>query len=251
MDESHRTIADGPSRFTTGWNQHCCTGKRPLDTSCSRPDDADSGKTSGHPNRSVVLSAYTHGDVVLRHLSFPYAVSVDLERQTAWCSDRSVSRMLRSDRRTIVPSLTRFDLHLSPNASVRVQVQLEDDVTSKRTFGIWCREGSSRQVRKPLTHSLARNVFSQPGRNWTRHEFASLLDLSTGDLSRLLFSEGECMRDTVRSSRLCRFLMDLPNLRKVDNHLSEAYGFNYRHLLEEAVYDSFGVTLATLAALIR
>lgn len=58
------------------------------------------------------------------------------------------------------------------------------------------------------------------------------------------------MRETVRTSRLCRFLVDLPNLPKVDNRMSDAYGFNYLHLLEEAVYESFGVTLATLTALV-
>lgn len=196
----------------------------------------------------------------MRQLSFPYAVSVDLEQQTAWCTDRSVSRTLRPGRRTILPSLTRFDLHLSANAGVRVQVQVGNDLAipvtgnsqacANPTFGFADMGSSSRQDRKPLTHSLARCVFNQPGRNWTRHEFASLLCLSSGDVSRLLFSEGECMRETVRTSRLCRFLVDLPNLRKIDNRLSDAYGFNYLHLLEEAVYESFGVTLATLAALV-
>ncbi|WP_349608288.1 hypothetical protein [Cupriavidus sp. DF5525] len=196
----------------------------------------------------------------MRQLSFPYTVSVDLERQIAWCNDRSVSRTLRPGRQTILPSLTRFDLHLSANASVRVQVQVGNDlanpvtgnsqVCASPTFEIASMEGSARQDRKALTHFLARCVFIQPGRNWTRHEFASMLRLSTGDVSRLLFSEGECMRDTVRSTRLCRFLVDLPKLPKVDNRLSDEYGFNYLHLLEEAVYESFGVTLATLTALV-
>lgn len=220
-------------------NWHGRAGMGLPGSSCSRQDDAESGQAAGVPNRCVVLSAYTHREVVLRQLSFPYAVSVDLERQIAWCNDRSASRTLRPGRRATVPSLTRFDLHLSANASVRLQVQAGDV------------EVSSHQTRKPMAHTLARRVFLQPGRNWTRHEFASLLRLSTGDLSRQLFSEGECMRDTVRSSRLCRLLVDLPNLPKLDTRLSEAYGFQYQYLLEEAVYESFGVTLATLTALVR
>ncbi|MBF6990788.1 hypothetical protein [Cupriavidus sp. IK-TO18] len=206
---------------------------------CSRQDDAVSSMAAGVPNHYLVISAYTHREVVLRQLSFPYAVSVDLERQTAWCNDRSASRTLRPGRRTTIPSLTRFDLHLSANASVQVQVQPED------------MENFSRQARKPMTHALARCVFLQPGRNWTRHECAALLHLSTSELSRQLFAEGECMRDTVRSSRLSKFLVDLPQLPKVNNRLAAAYGFHYQYLLEEAVYESFGVTLATLTALIR
>lgn len=204
---------------------------------CSQ-DDTVSSMAAGAPHHCVVLSAYTHREVVLRQLSFPYAVSVDLERQTAWCNDRSASRTLRPGRRTTIPSLTRFDLHLSANASVRVQVQPEDI------------ENFSRQTRKPMTHALARCVFLQPGRNWTRNDCAALLHLSTSDLSRQLFSEGECMRDTVRSSRLSKLLVDLPRLPKV-NRLAAAYGFHYQYLLEEAVYESFGVTLGTLTALIR
>ncbi|CAN7758324.1 hypothetical protein LJR296_006869 [Cupriavidus necator] len=241
-------------------NWHDRAGMGPPGASCNRPDDAESRMISSLPDGCVVISAYKYREVVLRQLSFPYAVSVDLEQQTAWCNDRSVSRTLLPGRRTILPSLTRFDLHLSANASVRIQVQVGNDLASPvvgnskacagPTFGITNMGSSSRQARKPLTHSLARCVFIQPGRNWTRHEFAALLRLSTGDVSRLLFSEGECMRETVRTSRLCRFLVDLPNLPKVDNRMSDAYGFNYLHLLEEAVYEYFGVTLATLTALV-
>ncbi|WP_427305994.1 hypothetical protein [Cupriavidus sp. H39] len=159
-----------------------------------------------------------------------------------------------------MPSLTRFDLHLLENSIVRVQVHVGNDLASpligtsqacgNPPFGMADTGSSSPQNRKPLTHSLARSVYMQPGRNWTRQEFASLLRLSASDVSRLLFAEGECMRDIVRSTRLCRFLVDIPILPKIDSRLSAAYGFNHLYLLEEAIYESFGVTLATLTSLV-
>ncbi|KAI3602698.1 Phenylalanyl-tRNA synthetase beta chain (plasmid) [Cupriavidus necator H850] len=75
--------------------------------------------------------------------------------------------------------------------------------------------------------------------------------LSIGEVSKRLFSEGECMREIVQSARLSRFFVDLAKLGAVNNHVAEAYGFQDRYQLEDAIFDSFGLTLANLKILLR
>nr|WP_315595288.1 hypothetical protein [uncultured Cupriavidus sp.] len=99
---------------------------------------------------------------------------------------------------------------------------------------------------RPLTRLLAHHVLGAPQRNWTLDAFASVAGMTRPALSRRLFAEGTSFRESVRTHRLTRLLIDLSDCSLPAHTLSLRYGFADRCLLEDAVFEQYGLSLSRL-----
>lgn len=196
----------------------------------------------------LILHARDGVHATIRNLSFPATAVIEPAGGAVRCSHRGLSRLFGSAQRLTLRPFTPIALDLGIGAAVIIELPFDlaqpDDTRDPASH-----EATGGALR-PLTRLLARHVLAAPQRDWTLDTFAAIAGLSRTLLSRRLFAEGASFREVVRTHRLTRLLIELPQLGRLDHALAIRYGFTDRCQLENAVFDQFGMPLGRLQRLV-
>ncbi len=197
----------------------------------------------------LLLHARDGAHATIRNLSFPATAVIAPAAGAVRCSHRGHSRLFAPAQRLTLRPFTpiALDLGIGAAATIDVPRYLVSPVDGRDPLR---HDASGAATTRPLTRLLARHAVAAPHHDWTLDAFAGIAGLSRTLLSRRLFAEGTSFREVVRTHRLIRLLLDLPELGHPDHTMAACYGFADRCQLENAVFDQFGVPLGRLRHLL-
>lgn len=188
-------------------------------------------------NHALRLGGLRYSPTVIRNLYFPFPACLSLISGEASLRDTHWRRNLRSGQVIAIPALNRFTVELPPRSIMEIMLYDECGWVEHKPYRLYSR-------------SLAGLVFLSPCLTWTRDRFAASMSMTVADISRRLFAEGMSFREIVLSCRLARLLVD-QSTEALSCGTRKSYGFGSRVLLENAVYDCFGLSLAALRSSIN